>query len=106
MLGIALIGIGALFLWAAFTGRADAVMNALQMDLPKAGTNPSAGGGGGGGGGGSGGGGGGGGSSTDIGTHQAMDATGNVYTINSTYGAMSDTQKGDANRFANTIGNG
>jgi hypothetical protein len=66
----------------------------------------------GGGGGGSGGGGGGGGSkgsgssSTDSGTHQAMDAQGNVYTVNNTYGGSSAQQQDDENRFAHQVGNG
>lgn len=70
--------------------------------------------GGSGGGGSSGGGGGGGGgssagrgsSSTDSGTHQALDANGNTYTVNSTYGAASAQQKDDMNRYAHNVGNG
>jgi hypothetical protein len=104
MLGIALIAVGAILLWAAFTGRGGAVLNALNMNLPAAGNTASTGsasGGGGGGGGGSGGSG----TTADSGTHQGIDATGNVYTISSSYGSMTDTQKDDANRYAHTIGN-
>lgn len=99
MLGLALLALGILLLWAAFTGRGDAIINALNMDLPSAGANPSSGGGGGGGGGGSGGGGSSS-SSTDIGTHQAETATGDVYTVNSTYGSATPQQQDDMNRFA------
>jgi len=88
------------------TGRGDAVIAALGMDLPNAGKTQSLGGGAGGGGGGGGGSGGfSNGGSTDSGTHQAMDAQGNVYTVNSTYGGASPGQQDDMNRYANTIGN-
>lgn len=102
MLGFAILGIGALFIWASLTGRATAVLDALNINLPGQGT------GSGGSSGGSGGGGGGGGSSssnTDIGTHQAMDANGNIYTVNSTYGNATAQQQDDMNRYANNIGN-
>ncbi len=65
---------------------------------------------GGGGGGGSGSGGGGGGTSkgsagTDSGTHQAMDAQGNVYTVSNTYGGSTAQQQDDENRYAHQVGN-
>jgi len=37
---------------------------------------------------------------SDIGTHSATDSSGNTYTINKPYAAMSDAEKDDANRFA------
>lgn len=36
----------------------------------------------------------------DIGTHSATDASGRTYTIDKAYGAMTDAEKDDANRFA------
>lgn len=50
--------------------------------------------------------------STDSGTHQAIDTSGtetgtvgNVYTVNSTYGAATDQQRDDMNAYAHAIGN-
>jgi hypothetical protein len=45
-------------------------------------------------------------SSTDSGTHQALDAQGNVYTVNTTYGGSTAQQQDDENRFAHQVGNG
>jgi hypothetical protein len=39
----------------------------------------------------------------DSGTHQGLDSSGNAYTINSTYGNMTDQQKNDANNFAHQM---
>lgn len=36
MLGLAIMAIGVLFLWAALTGKADKVFSALQVSLPAA----------------------------------------------------------------------
>src|SRR5215469_8240048 len=97
------MAVGGLLLYGAFTQRGDAILSALNINLPaqasqnqsglgsssgsnSSGSSSSS-------------------SSTDSGTHQAMDAQGNVYTINSAYGDMTDAQKGDANRYANTVGN-
>lgn len=100
MLAIALLGFGALLLWAALTGRGDAIVNALQISLPRVQS-------GGGGGGGSDGGGDGGNAivpnppdTADSGTHQGMTASGDVYTIDKPYGDMTDSEKDDANRYA------
>jgi hypothetical protein len=46
------------------------------------------------------------GSSIDSGTHSALDAAGNLYTIASSYANMTDQQKGDANTFARQNPNG
>lgn len=108
MIGIALLGMGALLLWAAVTGRADAVMEALRLDLraPDL-TLPDwlGGGGTGSGGGGSGSTGGGGGGGQDSGSHQGIDSSGNVITIDKNYGDMSDAEKDAANKYAHEIGN-
>lgn len=103
MLGLALLALGMLLLWAAFTGRGDAIINALNMDLPSAGANPSSASSGGKSSGSSSSSSS---SSTDIGTHQAETANGDVYTVNSTYGSATAQQQDDMNRFANNIGNG
>lgn len=39
----------------------------------------------------------------DIGQHSATDASGNTYTINKSYGSMTDQEKDDANRFAHNM---
>jgi hypothetical protein len=111
MLGLVLLALGAVALWAAFTGRATAVLTALKMDLPQvgqgnaivSGTTGSDG------------------SSTgsdssgstttadsdtaDSGQHSAMTDGGLVYIINSTYADMTDSEKHDANNYANQVGN-
>lgn len=109
MLGIALLAMGAVLLWAAFTKRGDAIIDALKMNLP-AGIDfdprdLGLGGGGGGSGGGGGGKSGGGGGGTDSGSHMGIDANGNVYEIPKNYGDMSDQEKDDANDYAHNIGN-
>lgn len=111
MIGVALFGFGALLLWAAFTGRGDAVLNALQINLPAAGlpvtslqgqaspttkaqSDGSSGGGA---------------SSTvqpDSGSHMGFDlATGLTFAINKPYASMTDAEKDAANAYAVTIGN-
>lgn len=103
MLGLALLGIGSVLLWAAFTKRGDAVLAALNVDLPSAitytpPTIQSSNGGGE--------------SSTihaanqtDSGSHMGLDSSGNVVTIDKTYGDMSDAEKDAANAYAHAIGN-
>lgn len=100
MLGLALIAIGAVCLWAALTGRANNVLSALKMQLPVVGEGnaietPSTGGGdsmpsasGG-----------------DVGQHSAMTSGGLVYVINKAYSDMTDAEKGDANNYAHQVGN-
>jgi hypothetical protein len=104
MIGLLLIAGGAVFLWAAFTGRATNVLSALKMDLPAVGAgnaivNP----------GGSGGSGGtgssGSGSSSDSGSHSALSDGGLSYVINKAYADMTQAEKHDANNFANQVGN-
>jgi hypothetical protein len=104
VLGLALLAIGAVALWAAFTGRATNVLAALKMDLPKIGagnaivTPPSESGPGG----------------TndaaraaasDIGTHTALTDGGLAYAINKAYANMTDQEKHDANNFAHNQSN-
>lgn len=98
MIGLALLALGAVALWAAFTGRANNVLAALKIQLPQAnegnaivsGTN----GGGGGSGGSSSSG------STDSGEHSALTDGGLTYIIKKAYGDMTDAEKHDANNFA------
>jgi len=105
MIGLALLAVGAVCLWAAFTGRATNVLAALKMQLPTVGagntivptpttgnsdgssspTDTS--------------------SSTDIGSHSAMTAGGLVYVINKAYADMTDSEKADANNYAHQINN-
>jgi hypothetical protein len=96
MIGLALLALGAVALWAAFTGRANNVLTALKMQLPQLGegnriVNGTTGGGGGGSSGGS---------SSDIGTHSALTDGGLAYTIEKAYGDMTDDEKHDANNYA------
>ena len=100
MLALALLGFGALLLWAAFTGRGANVIGALNMNLP--GVSKQTGGASSDGTSGSGGGGQ---NALDSGTHQGMTSTGDVYTINKSYGDMTDQEKDDANNYAHNIGN-
>jgi hypothetical protein len=100
VLAIALIGFGAVLLWAAFTGRGAAVIDALKMDLPNAGTTSPGGAASGGGSGGKTGDN----TGVDSGTHQGMTDTGDVYTIAKTYADMTDQEKHDANNFAHNTG--
>jgi len=104
VIGFVLMAVGGLLLYGAFTQRGDAILAALNINLPAQATQNQSGLGGSSSGS-SAGGSSSSSSSTDSGTHQAMDAQGNVYTINSAYGDMTDAQKGDANRYANTVGN-
>lgn len=103
MLALALLAFGALLLWAALTGRGNAIVNALNISLPRiagsgGGTdqppsegnkivpNPPENG-------------------ADSGEHQAISADGIIYTIKKAYGDMTDGEKDDANRYANEVGN-
>jgi hypothetical protein len=103
MLGLLLLAGGAVFVWAAFTGRATNVLSALKMDLPTIGAgntivpNPPASGGSGSSGSSSG--------SADIGMHSALTDGGLSYTIDSTYANMTDAEKHDANNFAHNMSN-
>jgi hypothetical protein len=104
VIGLALLALGAVALWAALTGRATNVLAALKMDLPKLGAGNAivSGTSGGGGGGGSGG------SSTtssDIGSHSALTDGGLSYVINKSYGDMTDAEKHDANNYAHNQAN-
>lgn len=112
MIGPLLIITGLYWMWALFHGKAGAMWNAITGnsgfsatldDLAKA-TVPLI----------NSGGGGGGGSKTsapvsgntaDSGTHMGIDPSGNIITINSDYGSMSDSQKDAANAYAHQIGN-
>jgi len=110
-LGPALIVTGVFFLWIVFRGKSGAMWNAItgnsgfEADLNKiASAIPIT----------SSGGGGGGGSKTsaptsgnqaDSGTHMGIDPSGNIITINSSYGNMSDSEKDAANAYAHQIGN-
>jgi hypothetical protein len=108
VIGLALLAVGAVLLWAALTGRAENVLTALKMDLPTIGAgNYIVGGTSGGGGSGSSGGSpsGGGGSGSDIGTHDALTDGGLAYVINKTYGNMTDQEKHDANNAAHQNSN-
>ena len=106
MLGLALLAVGAVCVWAAFTKRGDAVAKALQMNLPAAQKfdptlpstplQPGTG---------SGKGSSSGSASGDSGSHMGIDANGNVYTIAKPYGSMSDQEKDDANKYAHQVGN-
>src|SRR5437868_11853037 len=102
MIGLALLGIGAVLLWAALTGRADRVLTALSMSVPAAvdkltppttagdnlpKTTAS------------------GSSGTDSGSHMGIDPNGNIIVINKDYGSMSAAEKDAANAFAHKIGN-
>jgi hypothetical protein len=89
--GIVLILCGAFVLYQVLHGRLASAQSSSAQS--------SAGAGGGGGGGGSDN------SAADSGTHQGLGSDGTVYTINADYGSMTDQQKDDANRYANTIGN-
>lgn len=102
MIGLAMLAIGAVLLWAAFTKRGDAIANALQLDLQKTkGDAPSttkSGGGSAASGG----------SSkvgVDAGSHMGLDASGSAFVIDKPYGSMSESEKDAANRFAKQIGN-
>lgn len=102
MIGFLLLAAGAVFLWAAFTGRADRVLTALKMDLPTIGagnairpnppesssSSPSGSSG-----------------TGDTGTHSALTDGGLAYIIDKAYADMTDQEKHDANNFANQIGN-
>lgn len=103
MIGLLLIAGGAVFLWAAFTGRATNVLSALKMELPAVGAgNPIVTGGSGGGGssGGSSSG-----SSADIGVHSALTDGGLAYSIEKAYADMTDSEKHDANNYAHNADN-
>ena len=101
MLGLALLAIGAVLLWAAFTGRAEGVLSALKMNLPQVGegnaivdvTNGDSG------------------SDTsgepssddsgsDIGSHSALTDGGLAYIIDKAYKDMTEQEKHDANNYA------
>lgn len=102
MLGLALVAIGGVLLWAAFTGRADRVIHALNMNLP-AGDASAPGAPGSANSGGSGGATHG--NAADSGTHAGLDANGNVIQINKPYALMTPSEKDAANKFAIHIGN-
>jgi hypothetical protein len=103
MLALALLAFGALLLWAALTGRGDAIVNALNISLPRvAGSggsgappsegnrivpNPPE-------------------SDDDPGEHQGISADGVIYTIKKAYKNMTDGEKDDANRYAHEVGDG
>ncbi len=96
--GLLLIAAGAVLVyWVLRAG--------LKSEVSSSGSSSSSGGGSGGGSSHSG-------SGSDSGVHQGIDITGgetgtmgNVYTINSSYGNMTDQQKDDANAYAHAIGN-
>lgn len=96
MIGLALLGLGAVCIWAALTGRANNVLSALKTQLPTLGegnaiVTPKDGGSSGSGGGSS---------SADIGSHTALTDGGLVYTISKAYADMTDQEKHDANNYA------
>lgn len=45
------------------------------------------------------------GNTSDSGTHMGIDSNGNIITINSDYGSMTNEQKDAANAYAHQIGN-
>lgn len=112
MIGPLLIIIGLYWLWVAWHGKARAMWNAITGDsgfstnldsLAQAvGPLQNKGSGGGGGGGGSKSGSG---NAPDSGTHMGIDDSGNIITINKSYGDMSDSEKDAANAYAHQIGN-
>ena len=95
MIGLALLALGAVALWAAFTGRAESVLSALAMQLPAIGAgnrivsgttdgalaSSSS-------------------SSSDSGEHSALTDGGLVYTIKKAYADMTDDEQHDANNYA------
>jgi hypothetical protein len=98
VIGLALLALGAVALWAAFTGRAEAVLTALKMDLPTIGAgnaivsgntgsdgSSSSGGSS---------------SAGDIGSHSALTDGGLTYIISKSYADMTQNEKHDANNFA------
>jgi hypothetical protein len=103
MIGLLLLAGGAIFVWAAFTGRATNVLSALKMDLPAVGAgntivpNPSSSSGGSGSSGS--------GSSSDSGMHSALTDGGLSYTIDKAYADMTQSEKHDANNFAHNASN-
>ena len=116
MIGPILIITGLYWMWVVFHGKAGAMWDAITgnsgfsvtlNDLANA-VNPyinSTGGS-------SGGSGGGGGSknpvtanSVDSGTHMGIDSSGNIITINKSYGQMSPSEQDAANNYAHQIGN-
>lgn len=115
IVGLVLIVGGVFMLWVVFRGKAPAMWDAItgnsgfdaKLNSFADAINPkSSGTGGGGGGGGSTG------SKTtasanapDSGTHMGIDSSGNIVTINSSYGNMTPDQKDAANAFAHQIGN-
>src|SRR5215471_11910353 len=99
-LGLALIASGAFFLWVVFRGKSGAMWNAItgdnsfEADLNKiASAIPLKSSGGRSGGSGGGGSKQGSGNQADSGTHMGIDPGGNIITINSSYGSMSDSEK-------------
>jgi len=107
MIGLALLGFGAVLIWAAFTRRGDNVLKALSINLPAAGAPPASGGNAS-----SGGNDGGGGThhgvmipGDDSGSHQGIDPSGNIITIPKDYGSMTPAEKDAANKYAHQIGN-
>ena len=97
-----MIALGGLFIWAAITGRAKAVIDAFPMSLPDS-IDFSPGGQFGGSTGAIDLGGGSSSDNVDSGSHAAVDAQGNPYTINKPYGSMTPAEKDDANRAAHLI---
>lgn len=104
MIGLAILAFGAVLLWAAFTKRGDAVLNALGVSLPA--PDPpqqsiaDAGGGSGGGGGSHSGG------NPDSGSHAGLLPDGTIINIDKPYADMTDAEKDAANDYAHQIGNG
>lgn len=111
MIGPVLIVTGLFWMWCVFKGKAPAMWDAItgnpsfssNLDAKAQAAAPSSGGGGGGGG--SSKGGSGSGNASDSGTHMGIDSSGNIITINSSYGSMSNEQKDAANAYAHQIGN-
>lgn len=101
MIGLVLLALGAVCLWAAFTGRAENVLSALKMNLPTigagnaivSGTNDGNGTA-------SSGGSSSGGGASDIGSHSALSDGGLSYIINKAYEDMTQDEKHDANNYA------
>lgn len=128
MTGPFVVGIGLFLLYVAVKGKSASFLNAAGLNNLASNVNTSLagemkqliwdplgtaihnalpgflGGGGGGGGGHASSGGSSGG--TDIGTHMGLDTSGNVITINSSYGNMTPTEQDQANAFARANPNG
>jgi hypothetical protein len=110
MIGLALLALGAVAMWAAFTGRATNVLAALKIQLPTVGAGNAIVSGTTGGSGSSGSGPGGTNdaaraAAADIGSHSALTDGGLSYVINKSYGNMTDSEKHDANNYAHNQDN-